>query len=140
MEEQPLTLLLVEDDELDSEAFRRALRKQELDYSIQRARDGEEAFDLLRSRMKVESLDRQLVLLDLNMPGMNGHEFLAELRSDPQLGKAIVFVLTSSDHERDINLAYDQHVAGYFLKSEIDALIGVIENYAQGVRFPPVTM
>jgi CheY-like chemotaxis protein len=59
---------------------------------------------------------RRIVLLDINMPGMNGHEFLRELRGDPALRHLPVIVLTTSNDERDRFEAYDVGVAGYLLK------------------------
>jgi DNA-binding NarL/FixJ family response regulator len=82
----------------------------------------------LRERAHQSGMNDVLVFLDLNMPGMNGHEFLAELRADAELQRTIVFVLTTSDHDRDIQRAYEQNVAGYFLKSEIDSLIAAISG------------
>ena len=136
MPEQPFSILLVEDDELDVEAVRRALRKHHIDAHLRLARDGAEALQALRGCTQPAETDL-LVLLDLNMPGMNGHEFLAELRADVEFRKTIVFVLTSSNHERDIRMAYEQNVAGYFLKSDIDSLMSTISHYARSVKYPP---
>jgi CheY-like chemotaxis protein len=131
----PVSFLLVEDDDVDAEAFRRVLRKKQVDASLDLAKDGSEALQMLRER--VHRTGDLIVFLDLNMPGMNGHEFLSELRSDAELNKTIVFVLTSSDHERDIRMAYDQNVAGYFLKSDVNSLIATISHYIGGVSYPP---
>jgi CheY-like chemotaxis protein len=81
-----------------------------------------------------------LILLDLNMPRMGGLEFLAELRSDPELRRSIVFVMTTSAAEEDRFRAYDSHVSGYVLKhgpasSFIDALT-MLEHYWRVIEFP----
>ena len=97
MSGQTLSFLLVEDDELDVESFRRALCRHDVDAQIQVARDGSAALNVLRETLHSRDVSETLVVLDLNMPGMNGHEFLEELREDIELRNAIVFVLTSSD-------------------------------------------
>lgn len=130
------TFLLVEDDDLDVEAFRRAMRKHGIDADLKTARDGAEALDALRESGSTGPPVNQLVLLDLNMPGMNGHEFLTELRADPELRTAVVFVLTSSDHCRDVRMAYERNIAGYFLKSEIDSFMMTLGHYVTNVKFP----
>jgi CheY-like chemotaxis protein len=112
-----LTLLLVEDDEVDVMNVRRALRSNRLGHVLRVAHDGVEALELLRSARdrKVEVLP-QLILLDLNLPRMNGFEFLRELRADPELKRLVVIVLTTSDDERDVRAAYALNVAGYMVK------------------------
>ena len=133
MSGQNVSFLLVEDDEIDVEVFRRAMRKQSLDANLRHAKDGGEALQMLRESHSTHC-DEQLVFLDLNMPGMNGHEFLAELRADPELRNTIVFVLTSSDHDRDIRMAYERNVAGYFLKSEMESFVTTISHYVNSLR------
>ena len=133
---QTVSFLLVEDDELDVEAFRRLIRKQRFDAHLEIATDGAEAIRALQESARSAANNQPIVCLDMNMPGMNGHEFLKELRADAELRSTIVFVLTSSDHERDIRMAYDQNVAGYFLKSEIDSFITTISHYVEAVKYP----
>lgn len=130
------SLLLVEDDELDVEAFRRMLRKLGLECELHVANDGADALESLRSRVNQTHEIDQIVVLDLNMPGMNGHEFLAELRSDVRLRPAIVFVLTSSEHQRDVQMAYEQSVAGYFLKSNLAELVASMSHFLGVVKTP----
>lgn len=133
--EKQVTFILVEDDELDAEVFNRRLKKHGINRETRLARNGQEALDLLRKEFKTSPLGH-IVFLDLNMPGINGHEFLAMLRDDEDLKATIVFVLTTSDHERDVRLAYEQNVAGYFTKTRIDDLIEAIKPYARGVELP----
>ncbi len=109
-----LNLVLVEDDEVDVMNVRRALDRAHVTNPLFVANNGLEALDLLRGGSVPR--DRRLVLLDLNMPKMNGIEFLRELREDPELRGTPVVVLTTSDDERDKVNAYDLNVAGYLLK------------------------
>lgn len=132
------TVLIVEDDLVDVEIVKRGIRSRSLDFDLQQASDGRKALEYLRSgKLKPPQLERLLVFLDINMPGMNGHQFLDELRADPQLKRTIVFVLTTSDHVRDKAQAYDRNVAGYFVKSNISGLLDVVTPYASNVEFPP---
>ncbi|MGI8546004.1 MAG: response regulator [Gemmatimonadaceae bacterium] len=109
-----LNLVLVEDDEVDVMNVRRALDRAHVTNPLFVANNGLEALDLLRGGTVPR--DRRLVLLDLNMPRMNGIEFLRELREDPELRGTPVVVLTTSDDERDKVNAYNLNVAGYLLK------------------------
>lgn len=107
-------ILLVDDDEIDVMNVRRAFEKGKIQNPLFHAEDGLVALELLRSGSIPK--DRRLILLDLNMPRMNGIEFLRELRKDPELHGTAVVVLTTSDEERDRLEAYNFHVAGYLVK------------------------
>ncbi len=110
----PLNILLVDDDEVDVMTVKRAFEKGHIANPLFVARDGLEALEKLRSG-EVPA-QRRLVLLDLNMPRMNGIEFLRELRKDPALAHTPVVVLTTSDMDRDKFAAYDLNIAGYLVK------------------------
>jgi CheY-like chemotaxis protein len=110
----PLNILLVEDDELDVQNVRRAFQKGHITNPLYVAGNGLEALETLRGDRMPRG--RRLVLLDLNMPRMNGIEFLQELRKDPELATTPVVVLTTSDDERDKMMAYQLNAAGYLLK------------------------
>lgn len=112
--ERTLNLVLIEDDDIDVMNVRRALERAHVTNPLFVAHNGLEGLELLRSD-KVPR-DRRLVLLDLNMPKMNGIEFLREVRKDPSLRPTPVVVLTTSDDDRDKVQAYDLNVAGYLLK------------------------
>jgi CheY-like chemotaxis protein len=110
----PLNILLVEDDEVDVMTVKRAFERGHIANPLYVAGDGIEGLEKLRSG-EVPS-QRRLVLLDLNMPRMNGIEFLKELRKDPELCQTPVVVLTTSDMDRDKFAAYDLNIAGYLVK------------------------
>ena len=134
-----ITLLLVEDDDVDAEAIQRAFRQQRIASPFVLARDGVEALAMMRDRAALPY--PYIVLLDINLPRMNGFEFLEALRDDPDLGPAIVFVLTTSDRDEDKIAAYRHHVAGYILKSRagVDFLevVQMLKVYWRLVEFPP---
>ena len=136
-----VTILLVDDDELDIELAQRAFRKARLGNPIVVAENGEVALEILRAEGDDRVVRRPyVVLLDLNMPRMNGIEFLEHLRSDERLSDSIVFVLTTSDADRDRWAAYEKHVAGYILKSNVGEgfvkLISMLEHYWRVVELP----
>ena len=112
--DRTLNLVLIEDDDIDVMNVKRALERAHVTNPLFVAHNGLEGLELLRSD-KVPK-DRRLVLLDLNMPKMNGIEFLRELRADSGLKATPVVVLTTSDDDRDKIQAYDLNVAGYLLK------------------------
>lgn len=112
--EKMLNILLVEDDEVDVMNVRRAFKKNNIFNPLWVAKDGIEGLEMLRGSEIPR--ERRLVLLDLNMPRMNGIEFLRELRSDPELRLIPAVVLTTSGDERDRVEAYNLNVAGYILK------------------------
>ena len=112
--DRKLNVLLVDDDELDVMNVQRAFRKNNIQSPLTVAHDGLEG--LARLRDGSVPAGRRLVLLDLNMPRMNGIEFLRELRADPALRSTSVVVLTTSGEDRDRVEAYDLNVAGYLIK------------------------
>jgi CheY-like chemotaxis protein len=136
-----VNILLVDDDEVDTKAVRRAFRDLKICNPVIEARDGIEALQHLRGTGGHEPIGHPcLVLLDLNMPRMGGLEFLAELRKDPTLSSTAVFVMTTSAAEEDRMRAYDHNVAGYLLKdssgrSFLEA-ISMLEHYWRIVMFP----
>jgi CheY-like chemotaxis protein len=112
--ERTLNILLVEDDQVDVMNVRRAFDRNRITNPLYVAGDGIEGLEMLRNG-KVPR-DRRMILLDLNMPRMNGIEFLRELRADPHLLNTPVVVLTTSNDDRDKIDAYNLNVAGYLLK------------------------
>ena len=141
MSQNPITILLVDDDDVDVRIVKRALSREKINNPLVVARDGVEALELLRGDDAKPALEQPLlILLDLNMPRMGGLEFLQELRSDRRLAKSIVFVLTTSNDERDRHAAYSCNVAGYLLKSEAGRDLmnhfPLFERYLMSVQFP----
>lgn len=112
--QQQLSILLVEDDEVDVLTVKRAFRQNHITNPLYVAGDGVEALQKLRGDEVPRS--RLIILLDLNMPRLNGIEFLRELRRDPAIAPIPVIVLTTSNDERDKVEAYNMNVAGYLLK------------------------
>jgi CheY-like chemotaxis protein len=119
MEDRIINILLVEDDEVDVMNVKRAFKKNNISNPLYVAGNGIEALLMIRSQNGKPPIvpdERRLILLDLNMPKMNGLEFIQELRKDPQLKSTPVIVLTTSDEDRDRIEAYNLNVAGYILK------------------------
>ncbi len=111
---RPLNIVVVDDDEIDVMNVKRAFEKANIGSDVFVACDGVEGLELLRSGTVPPQ--RRVVLLDINMPRMNGLEFLRELRADPTLAATPVVVFTTSNDERDVSEAYKLHVAGYMIK------------------------
>jgi len=114
MSDRTLNILLVEDDEVDVMNVRRAFERNNVSNPLYVAGNGLEALEMLRDG--TVPTERRLILLDLNMPRMNGIEFLQALRADPELSSAPVVVLTTSNDDQDKIDAYNLNVAGYLLK------------------------
>lgn len=112
------SILLVEDDEVDVMNVQRAFKRNLISNPVHVAGNGLEALAMLRGTDDKKKLSPtpKIILLDINMPKMNGIEFLTELRLDQNLHAISVFVLTTSDEEKDRIAAYDMNVAGYILK------------------------
>jgi CheY-like chemotaxis protein len=130
-----VTILLVEDDDVDVKALKWAFDKLKIANPVQVARDGVEAWELL------QALPRPfLVITDINMPRMNGIELVRKIRESKELRDSIVFVLTTSNDEQDKIDAYDLNVAGYMLKTDMGTsfmrAIELIENYWKVVELP----
>ena len=136
--EKMLNILLVEDDQVDVMNVKRAFDRNRIGNPLYIAEDGIRALEVLRGTGMPR--ERRIVLLDLNMPRMNGIEFLKELRADPDLHMTPVVVLTTSDDERDKISAYDLNVAGYLLKPVTFAnfveVMAALNKYWTLVEFP----
>lgn len=109
-----VSILLVEDDEVDIMNVQRAFKKNNITNPLHIARNGLEALDIFKEG-KVLPIPK-IILLDINMPKMGGIEFLTEIRKHPDLRSLSVFVMTTSNEESDKIAAYDLNVAGYILK------------------------
>ncbi len=109
-------ILLVEDDEIDVMAIRRALKKIKIANPLHIAKDGVEALEKLRAGTIPSP---HVVLMDLNMPRMDGITCLEEIRTDKELKQTVVFILTTSKDQEDKIKAYNHNVAGYIIKSDV---------------------
>jgi CheY-like chemotaxis protein len=120
MKDKILSILLVEDDEVDIKNVKRAFQKNKILNPLYIANNGLEALSMLKGNKEegIEKMDPapKMILLDLNMPKMGGIEFLEIIRNDPELRMISVFVMTTSDEESDKIAAYNFNVAGYILK------------------------
>lgn len=139
--DEPIKFLLVDDDQISIMAIKRALKKLEFVNPIRVARDGIEALDILRgSETHPKLVPPYIITLDINMPRMNGLEFLDTIRADPSLRDAVVFILTTSDAKSDIVKAYGHNVAGYILKdnmnSSLEDALQMLGAYAKMVILP----
>lgn len=106
-------ILLVEDDELDIISVDRSLKKLAGDYELHTAYNGIEALSLLKG---ASPLKPDVILLDLNMPKMNGIEFLRTLRADQQLSAMRVFIMTTSSEGSDRKSAEELGISGFIIK------------------------
>ncbi len=138
----PIEILLVDDDELDLELTREALNASKIRNTISTAKDGVEALQHLRRAPGYEDSPRpDVILLDLNMPRMDGHTFLAELKDDPDLAAIPVVIVTTSDEEADVVRSYELHAAAFITKpiglDQIGNVVRAIEEFwLQVVRYP----
>lgn len=137
--EQRLTnILVVDDDAVDVMNVKRAFARAQANHRLFVAGDGLEALELLRGG--TVPAERRLILLDINMPRMNGLEFLRALREDPALQATPVVILTTSADERDRAEAYRLNVAGYMLKPvtavAFSELMSALDRYWSLVEMP----
>lgn len=135
MSNSPLTILHIEDDHVDKMVIERVIKRQNITNNLLHASNGEEALELLRGqngKTKPEVMPN-VILLDINMPKMNGLEFLRELRSDPELKPISVFIMTTSNDDADREEAYRHNVAGYILKpvdiSQFETTFQILANF-----------
>lgn len=122
-----LRVLIVEDDHLQAELTVAALRHTTERPEVQVAVDGQHALNALRAGV-VWRTGADVVLLDLRLPGLSGHEVLHEIRSDPRLHRLPVIILSSSDRPQDVDAAYDAGANAYVTKpSEFSSLAAIAE-------------
>lgn len=107
-----LNILLIEDDAIEVMKFNRVLKKLELNHKLIEANNGEEALDIL----KVKEIIPDIIVLDLNMPKLNGIEFLTILKNDDVLKYIPSIILSTSSNHKDMLECYKLGIAGYVLK------------------------
>lgn len=138
---KPIQVLLVEDDDVDAKGIERAFRRSQIGNPIHRAEDGLKALSMLKGENGYEKICSPFVaLVDLNLPGISGIEFIQRLRNDEALKHAIVFVITTSKLDNDKIAAYNLNVAGYILKddmhSDYSRQIELLQYYWRVNEFP----
>lgn len=106
-----LRILLIEDDQIEVMKFNRTISKLSLGHKIIEANNGEEALEVLK-----KGVTPDIILLDLNMPKMNGIEFLRTLKADEKLKYIPSIILTTSSNQKDLLACYEIGIAGYILK------------------------
>ena len=112
-----VTVLLVEDDDFDAKLFVRGFQKAKIANPVRRVVDGVEALEVLHGTNGKQKIQAPFVLVvDLNMPRMNGIQLIKAIRADPALRRSIIFVLTTSKSEEDKVASYDLNVAGVIVK------------------------
>lgn len=107
-----LNILLIEDDTIEVMKFNRVLKSLQLNHKIIEANNGEEALKILRFKENIPDL----IVLDLNMPKLNGLEFLAILKDNDVLKYIPAIILTTSSNHKDVLECYKIGIAGYILK------------------------
>ncbi len=130
---RPALILLVEDNEMDVELTLDAFQEARFNNAVHVARNGQEALDYLFGRGKYDNREEfplpDLILLDLKMPGIDGHEVLRQTKSAEGLKRLPVVILTSSREEGDLEISYDRGANGYLVKPvSFDGFVEVIRQ------------
>ncbi len=129
---RPPRILLIDDNPADARLVRECLHDEMPSAQLTIAKDGEEGLRVLRDGAADRGPLPDLILLDLNMPRMDGHELLKELKRDASLRSMPVVVLTSSGYEADVRRAYEAQASSYVVKpSNLDDLESVIRSIVQ---------
>ena len=140
---QVINLLLVEDNPADVELTRVNLEQAKIHIELHVVMDGAEALDYLFQRnAHVDAKRPDLVLLDLNLPKVNGNEVLAKVKADSDLKRISIVVLTSSEAETDIAASYENYANAYVTKpiglDSFNTIVKSIEDFwLTVVRLPP---
>ena len=123
-----MKVLLIEDDKIEQMKLQRVTSKFDMNLEIATAENGEQALEILSTLEEVN-----LIVLDLNMPRMNGLEFLTELRKNEKWKYVPVIILTTSSHEEDIQRSYRLGISGYLVKplryEDYSSLVSAMFNY-----------
>lgn len=142
MTARPVEILLVEDDLVDVRFTMDLLAETKLANNVHAVHDGVDALAHLRATQAGEAPRPDVVLLDLNMPRMDGHELLAVVKEDPDLATIPVVVMTTSTEEADVLRSYQLHANAYVTKplglDQFAEVVRSIESFwFQIVRLPP---
>ena len=110
-------ILLVEDSVSDTMLIRRSFARSKLDHTLHCVEDGEKAIAFLKQQVEFEQVARpDLIILDLNLPRLDGREVLAKIKQDPDLKRIPVIILTTSSAEQDVMRSYELHANCYIVK------------------------
>lgn len=146
MNDSSIPIMLVEDDHIDVMNVQRAFKKNNITNTLYIAFNGVDALNMLKGidgKPKISPLP-QIIITDINMPKMNGIEFIKELRNDPELQSIIVFVLSTSNDENDKIEAYKLNVAGYILKpvsfEKFVGSIAILSNFWNLCAHPEINI
>jgi CheY-like chemotaxis protein len=127
---KPVEVLLIEDNPGDVRLLEEAFRELDANIHMQVARDGAEGLDIVfQTHQAKTNRHPDIILLDLNLPKVSGHDVLLRIKNDPQTCRIPVIVLTSSRAESDVRRAYDSHANAYLKKpSTLDGLISAAQQ------------
>ena len=133
-ESRQIEILLVEDNPGDARLTQEAMRAAKMTNILHVVEDGEQAMEFLRRRSRFKDAPRpDLILLDLNLPKKDGRSVLAEVKTDPDLRRIPVVVLTTSRSEEDVVQAYDMHANAYVTKpvnlEQFMRIVGLIDEF-----------
>lgn len=140
---RPMQILLIEDNPADVELTRQCFFESQISNEVHAALDAETAFAFLRRTGPFASAPRpDLVLLDLNLPGIDGREILAGIKGDPELQMVPVVVLTTSDADNDAREAYRLQANSYLRKPlDLDEFLeladAICKYWFRYVKLPP---
>ncbi|WP_454784745.1 response regulator [Legionella sp. WA2024007413] len=140
--DKSINFMLVDDDEIDIKDMQRTFKKNKIDNPLHVATNGIEALNKLlgiNGEKKLKPTPK-IILLDINMPKMNGIEFMKTLRTNKKLKSVLVFILTTSNSEKDKMDAYNLNAAGYIVKpfqiSDFMEVISSLHRYWNLLEFP----
>lgn len=131
---KPLEILLIEDSLSDANLTIERLSRAQVATAIHWVEDGESGIEFLKRRGEFRDAPRpDLILLDLNLPGLDGHEVLADVKTDPTLQRIPIVVLTTSEDETDVVQSYDLMANCYITKpisiQKFLDIVGLIETF-----------
>jgi len=134
---KPATIFIIDDNAVERRVVKRSLNIEKIGNNVKEAEHGEQAMEML---VNGEVPKPFIILLDINMPRMNGHEFLEQLRQNDDYQDSVVFVLSTSGDKIDRDKAYGQNVAGYITKEnageDFSNMIKLIKEYQMIVELP----
>lgn len=136
---ESVRVILAEDDEADALSFVREARKRELPANIISVSNGQAALQLLSEEDEQREL-ATIVVTDINMGELSGHELIDAIRTNPSLRHTVIFVVSSSNEQADIQQAYAQNVTGYVVKDSsniyVEKAVELIKDFISTVSLP----